>query len=312
MEMNEADKLEYKKILLQTTKDFIKFCEENGLMYYASDGTALGAVRHKGLIPWDDDVDVLMPHKDYERFLQLQYKLEGTDYEVLTDTKPNYPLLFAKFSCKKTTIWEVRNIPCIYGAFVDVVPMYEVDDTDDMEKKFNQYRKAHERFVISRKIYSFSDWFDLLKKRQLLTFFKKMAKKMFYNIFSWYYHCEYKKLEHIFQSSEGSKYIGISGLSSYFRRPMYEKEWFGRGLMVPFEDFMIRLPENYDAYLKHLYGDYMTLPPIEQRISHHYLYFYDLKCKLTVKECKDRMKKMNPDLLVEKDCSWYNFDKVNQ
>ena len=113
----EEDKLKYKEILCKTMKSFINICKEHNLQYYACAGTCLGAIRHKGMIPWDDDIDVLMPRSDYDKFLALKQKLQGTGYEIVDSNNQFYNQWFAKFSDANTTIVEMTDFPIVFGVY---------------------------------------------------------------------------------------------------------------------------------------------------------------------------------------------------
>jgi lipopolysaccharide cholinephosphotransferase len=307
MEMNTADSAKYKELLLQTTKDFIKFCDDNGLIYYASDGTALGAIRHHGMIPWDDDVDVLMPYRDFVKFIKLRNKLANTEYEILYDETPNYPLPFAKFCNRNITIWERKDLPCLYGAFVDIFPMFEVNDSEETEKKFNIHRDSFYRFSESRKLFYFSDWFSLLRQKRLKLFLKQPIFHFYCRLKASSAYARYKEVETSIEILNGSNYLSMSGISSY-KRQTYSKDWFEEGVIMPFENLSIRLPKKYDAYLTHMFGDYMTPPPLKEQVSHHYLYFYDLTKKLSIDECRKAIRKMDSALFKERNCTWYQYE----
>lgn len=137
----EEDKLKYKEILCKTMKSFINICKEHNLQYYACAGTCLGAIRHKGMIPWDDDIDVLMPRSDYDKFLALKQKLQGTGYEIVDSNNQFYNQWFAKFSDANTTIVEMTDFPIVFGVYVDIFPLDEVENVDVakncMKKKVN-------------------------------------------------------------------------------------------------------------------------------------------------------------------------------
>jgi lipopolysaccharide cholinephosphotransferase len=126
--------------LLHCYKAFKQLCEENNLQYFACGGTCIGAVRHNNIIPWDDDIDVLMPRDDYYKFLDLKSKLQGTGYDIISYRDSDYYFPFSKFINTNTTIWESRKRNRIIGAFIDVFPLYTTDLPDEqiitMQKQF--------------------------------------------------------------------------------------------------------------------------------------------------------------------------------
>lgn len=97
------------KVLLKTFKAFSALCDEYNLRYYAAFGTALGAVRHQGFIPWDDDIDVYMPRQDYNKFIALRDKIEEA-YSIIDLRDTGYFMYFAKFINNQTTVWEKREL----------------------------------------------------------------------------------------------------------------------------------------------------------------------------------------------------------
>ena len=115
----------YREVLLQTMKAFISFCKEHQITYYACGGTAIGAVRHRGMIPWDDDIDVYMDRANYNRFISLWTSLQSKypDYEVVCLGDDGYYLPLTKFADKRTTVWETPEYPFIFGVYVDIFPL---------------------------------------------------------------------------------------------------------------------------------------------------------------------------------------------
>ena len=113
----------YKSKVLEVLKYTIKFCEKNNLKYYLADGSALGCVRHKGYIPWDDDIDIYMPRKDYNRLISLKEKVSLDGYTVKSLKDKNYYLTFAKIYDSNTTVWEFKDCPDILGVYVDIFPL---------------------------------------------------------------------------------------------------------------------------------------------------------------------------------------------
>ena len=110
--------------ILGILRELISICERHGLHYYCCAGTAIGAVRHHGIIPWDDDIDVIMPRPDYDRLLEIAQQEDFGQYELITPyNNPAYPLYFAKLSDRTTTLVEERERPCVIGLFVDIFPL---------------------------------------------------------------------------------------------------------------------------------------------------------------------------------------------
>ena len=114
-------KKEWNATILDILKAFMKICKDNGLTYYCCAGTAIGAVRHHGIIPWDDDIDVIMPRPDYDRLLEIAKTVDFGKYEIITPyDDETYPLYFSKISNRNTTLIEDRQIPCVIGLYVDI------------------------------------------------------------------------------------------------------------------------------------------------------------------------------------------------
>src|SRR5574344_2925357 len=126
--------------ILDILKNFMQICDRHGLRYYCCAGTAIGAARHHGMIPWDDDIDVLMPRPDYDRLLEIAQKEDFGKYEVVTPyNNESYPLFFSKLVNRETTLIEEKERPCIIGLYVDIFPLDATDD--DLETAKALYRK---------------------------------------------------------------------------------------------------------------------------------------------------------------------------
>lgn len=282
--MTELQKKDYKKILLQTMKDFIELCEENNIKYVAAFGTVLGAVRHQGLIPWDDDIDVYMTREDYNKFLSLKDKLGNSSYEIIYHKDKNYYLPFAKFCNKNTTLWELKEFPFIMGVFVDVFPLDYASQNDCVNNRlrclFKKYWTSYLRSFIKPRYNKYLESIKNFKYGLLISDLLNFIYKPFKNIM----YSHFINVEGKIHSIRGGEYILYETSIFPIDRFIYKKSWIEDTIEVPFEDFYIKIPKEYHEYLRHEYSDYMQLPPLEKRISNHSHYYIDLTKRLSIKE----------------------------
>ncbi len=262
---------EQKKIELDMLKYIKKICDKNNLRYYLAGGTLLGAIRHKGFIPWDDDIDILMPRPDYEKLVSIINKKDGR-YLLLTPEQNDYYYVFNKLVDTKTILkeWWVHPINNM-GVYLDIFPL---DGFPDSEKKYTIYAdellREYRDFTNSRKDgYKMSvHWHErilkkfikyplhLIKKRIP---WKKRQKNLINNMQKYKY--------------ENSKNVAFI-LSAYKKREILNKSIYDDVILVQFEDEKFNAPIGYDDYLKALYGNYMELPPVDKRETHHYFDAY--------------------------------------
>jgi lipopolysaccharide cholinephosphotransferase len=271
MDYTKEDMAKAKGILTNLLKFFDEFCEKNGLKYYACAGTCLGAVRHKGFIPWDDDIDVVMPREDYEKLLSLRDSLKGTDYVINDISDKGYYLPYAKFCENKTTLVEHKDKPFLLGMFIDVFPLDEASDTSECRRLFKKKNR-----VISR--YAQGLCKGHLKRIAKVNGLCAKTKCLMFFFFGWLlkfvYLKQFSSIEKRIQHLHGDHVMYYGGAYG-FDKELHNKEWFGEGARVQFENISVVVPSDYKSYLTKLYGDYMTPPPPEKQISHHYHYFYD-------------------------------------
>lgn len=265
-----------KGILLDILDQFIQVCETHHLRYYLAYGTALGAVRHKGLIPWDDDIDVHMPREDYERLQTLPASVWG-DMELTSwRLKKGNQYHFLKLENTNSTVIEQLDPLYVEGVYIDIFPLDKAPLSEDkLSPLMLRVRQLQEKYyIISIK--------HGCHYHGLVNYFKYRIR-----------HCKYQnqpfqddwdKLSLAYNASDERYYLDYHQPEDWHYKPM-PIEWFGEGSAVDFEGRKFIVPENYEAYLTHIYGDYMTPPPEDKREGHKYLYV-NLDERVSDKELK--------------------------
>ena len=277
----------HKEILIETFQAFCNFCNKYNLKYVAAYGTVLGAVRHGGIIPWDDDIDVYMDRADYNRFVKLKKELHGSSYEILDIEDEGYYLSFAKFCNKQTTLLEHEMYPFVIGVFVDVFPLDRIDiSKNNAEEQYRQFVSLHNNYTKSLMCVSLSYCWSLLRSKRYRSFFGSIYSKI---IFQWI--LPQKKLKDKFLRKQqtlsldkGPNYIDYTAIKCR----ILPGDLLTDTIDVDFEYMTIKIPKNYDEYLKILYGDWHQLPPEDKRVSHAQ-YYVNLEERLTIEEIHKTM-----------------------
>ena len=275
MMLSKKDMEKMKLLQLELFKEFIRVCTILNLHYYCVGGTLLGAIRHSGFIPWDDDIDVAMPREDYDIFCaKAQPFLRENIFLQTEQSDPQYPFNFAKLRDKNTTFIEtsVSDLKINHGIYIDIFPL------DGLPS--NRIKSDWERIKSKLLFWRISDVFlpperdDRIKKLA-----KKIVVKLSLILTGLHSVQETVKVrgrqikKYSFQNSNIiTNYCGAWG-----KKEIFPKEWLGNGVCSEFEGLTVIVPERYDLYLEQLYGDYMKYPPLEKQVSHHYCKVIDLE-----------------------------------
>ena len=284
---------EYKCKLLATFRFTVDFLNQHNLRWYMGQGSCIGAIRHKGLIPWDDDIDLLMPREDYIQLHQLAEEFNGTGYRLSSWSINKTMIPFAKIIDNDSTIWEIKAHPYISGVFVDIFPMDLTDDNMQLiRKELRAYDNKLSLYQASMSYYSIKDIFKLGVSLKF-HYFKEGCLSFLTHCFQDRYLEDLKRMDLKHNKKEGSHYILYSACFVYeYDKEIFKKEWFDDYILMQFEGIEVRVPKGYHEYLSHVYGNYMQLPPLEKRVTRHYHYYVNLKERKTLKEIK-RIKNHN-------------------
>lgn len=253
---------EQKSIMLEMMDYIDSFCKENNIRYYLYGGSLIGAIRHQGYIPWDDDIDICMMREDYDRFL-VAFEDPNKRYCLVSpENNSSYYLPTAKVYDSATVLSERVPGGINIGVFIDVFPLdYCSDDYDITCKygnKIGRYRK-----IVDIKNISFSSERKWIKNAALL--FLKLFTCLIPRRFAIH---RIVKLSSKYKNTV-TKYVGQFTKMTYESREVYEAKWFDETVDSEFEGRKYTIPKDYDKVLKTEFGDYMKLPPKEKQISHH-------------------------------------------
>lgn len=262
----------FKEQILRVFKFTVGFLEQHHLRYVACGGTVLGAVRHQDFIPWDDDIDIYLPRADYERLLDLKQEARSHGFDVLSLRDKGYYLPFAKVSDMSTTLWEQEEFPFAMGVYVDLFALDNFSCSDEeltaiqrmSLKKFYNYQKSVNHSPTAT---LFADLLhgrlDEAKEKLQIACSRPLRKLLLKN---------FMRYQQWYSGFDGPKTVCVTQWAG----KIFKREWFEDTIELPFADTTVVVPRDYDGYLTCLYGDYMQLPPVEQRVSvhnHRYLNF---------------------------------------
>ncbi len=256
---------------LEILKDFMAVCDEAGLRYFGIAGTGIGAVRHGGFIPWDDDIDIAMPRADFDKAMRLvKEKLFDKYYILSCETDPNYPLMTTRL-CKKGTRFQeeiLRDVKAKWGIFLDLYPYDNL--ADGKAAYFFQVWTAwfYSKLLILRNVshpyMSFGGWKRTLA--QGICSLVNGGMRLFHISPRWIYKRCMRACRKY--NRRKTRRMGFPCDTSPHWNTL-EKTKVYPLKKYSFEDVMLNFPKDTDGMLKNFFGDYMQLPPVEKRKTHY-------------------------------------------
>ena len=241
---------------------FDEFCRKHGLKYSLFAGTALGAVRHGGFIPWDDDIDVCMERSEYERFLEL-WEEEGNqdDYFLYATDDPGYRYInhskLRKYGTMLATEWEYKTFKC-NGIWLDIFPIDKVPTDKKKRKKYLRKNKFRMIYTRGYPLKGRGFVYYLITKLLLLKSLRMQFKKR-------------NKLDEYIKSTKdltsGFEYMCLASMADLAIK--YPPNLFDEYIDIDFEGHKFSIVKDYHTMLTNEFGDYMQLPPEEERVCKH-------------------------------------------
>lgn len=263
--MNELDQdtlIRLRTVMLEILDEFARVCKKNNLTYFLTAGTLIGAVRHKGFIPWDDDIDIAMPRNDYLKFLEIINNSTDPDYYIYSPVYPNgnsYHFFDRLKFCKKNTVWALSyiNNPKNYpGICITIFPF------DNCFLPLLPFQYLAVKF--SKSIYKYKTHHNVNK-----TLCIRLIIKLFCLVFSIGLLKAILKKSCMLFNNLNTKYISFLTGFKGIRKETHRYDTIFPLTELSFEGKKHSVPGSYDTFLKTLYdSNYMKIPPVEKRRSH--------------------------------------------
>lgn len=264
--MTEDEIHKLHQLTLKIANEIKRICENNGIQYSLSGGTLLGAVRHRGFIPWDDDMDIDMTRENYDRFINKCKTELGSEYILqtwITDTE--YHNGFAKILLKGTCAIEKRgkDTICEKGIFVDIFPWDNIPHSQWKRNIHNIHIQIFKNLLIAKHGAKIPENSKMFKKGIfiILQFISRFMTHRYLVA-----HCE-RELRKYPPGDMITCAVGVLG----YKSNTIPSSWHNHYLNLPFEDTTFSAIEKYDDLLKQSYGDYMTPPSLSKRKCHEYV-----------------------------------------
>lgn len=267
-------------VALDLLFEFDRICRKYNLKYFIMGGSLIGAIRHNGFIPWDDDIDVAMLREDYEKFLKVGVNELKDPYMLqLPWTDEGYYYSFAKIRNKDTSAvcTTFRYAEFNQGIFMDIFPLDNCIK-DDLEERFNMINKLNRENSTHMRMSN--PYMSEADKKRVAELSGKSPMEIYNEIQE--IATKYKYIE--------TEYVNTAVFTAYkYDTLVYKKEWLNETIDKDFEGFLFPIPKGYDGALRVQYGDYMQLPPVEKRGTEHFdgVFDPDMPCDQMLKQLRN-------------------------
>lgn len=265
--MKKLTKEEIKKIQIEMLAYIDKICQENNIKYTLVGGSLIGAIRHKGMIPWDDDIDIALTYDEFNKLTAI-LRNSNSDYQLLNhDINKDFYMPFNKLVYTKTVLQE-QGFDYIsgYGVFVDIFCYHNISNNAHNRQKYFKKLKFYNTMLGGIKRVYKDDNFckNILKYLRYYTI-RIVGKEYYFNRLKKLY-AKYREVNTDYVLSDWPVYS--------MNKEIKKRAYFENYLRVPFENIEVSIIKEYDKYLTEVFGDYMTPPPVEKRKTHELLVYW--------------------------------------
>ncbi len=245
-------------VILSILKDIDVLCQNNDIEYYLAYGSTLGAIRHKGFIPWDDDIDIIMNDANYKKFIRVAREQLKKEKYYIEESLVDWPCLYSKIKLRNTVFSEIDGYDSAgeNGIFVDVFKMENVPSNKILSYCQYFFAKLYLSYSLSQRSFASAS----LKKKILMACSFPLRVSFIRN---------FVKYQVERYNTKDTPYYGCFYTRYGYKGSIIPKVYYGTPRRVQFENTEMPVPENWDKYLTYIYGDYMTPPPKEKQVALH-------------------------------------------